>query len=160
MRETWVWSLGWEDSPGGGHGNPLQYSCLENPHGQRSLADYSPWHCKEWVMTERPSTARKAENNLPKQWFSVSVCLEICWWTYEYRSLGPTFRVPDSVILGQDLRICISSKVGPCWSCWLRTCIENHCHEACILLSQSHWWGLWDTEKQNHLSLNILNILS
>ena len=24
-------------SLGGGHGNPLQYSCLENPHGQRSL---------------------------------------------------------------------------------------------------------------------------
>jgi len=24
-------------SPGGGHGNPLQYSCLENPHGQRIL---------------------------------------------------------------------------------------------------------------------------
>ena len=23
--------------PGRGHGNPLQYSCLENPHGQRSL---------------------------------------------------------------------------------------------------------------------------
>ena len=30
-------------SPGGGHGNPLQYSCLENPHRQRSLAGYSPW---------------------------------------------------------------------------------------------------------------------
>ena len=28
-------------SPGGGHGNPLQYSCLENPHGQRSLVGYS-----------------------------------------------------------------------------------------------------------------------
>ena len=27
--------LGW--SPGGGHSNPLQYSGLENPHGQRSL---------------------------------------------------------------------------------------------------------------------------
>ena len=27
---------------GGGNGNPLQYSCLENPHGQRSLAGYSP----------------------------------------------------------------------------------------------------------------------
>ena len=26
--------------PGGGHGNPLQYSFLENPHGQRSLASY------------------------------------------------------------------------------------------------------------------------
>ena len=24
-------------SPGGGHGNPLKYSCLENPRGQRSL---------------------------------------------------------------------------------------------------------------------------
>ena len=31
MRETWVRCLGWEDSPGGGHDNPLQYSCLENP---------------------------------------------------------------------------------------------------------------------------------
>ena len=29
-------------SPGGGHGNQLQYSCLENPHGQRSMAGYSP----------------------------------------------------------------------------------------------------------------------
>ena len=25
-------------SPGGGHGNPLQSSCLENPHGQKTLA--------------------------------------------------------------------------------------------------------------------------
>ena len=39
-------------SPGGGHGNPLQYSCLENPHGQRSLEDYSPWGHKELDMTE------------------------------------------------------------------------------------------------------------
>ena len=39
-QETWVQSLGWEDSPRGGHGSPLQDSCLENPHGQRSLAGY------------------------------------------------------------------------------------------------------------------------
>ena len=39
-------------SPGGGHGNPLQYSCLENPHGQRSLAGCSPWCYKESDMTE------------------------------------------------------------------------------------------------------------
>ena len=31
MWETWVQSLGWEDSPGWGNSNPLQYSCLENP---------------------------------------------------------------------------------------------------------------------------------
>ena len=30
MRETQVQSLGQEDSPGEGKGNPLQYSCLEN----------------------------------------------------------------------------------------------------------------------------------
>ena len=33
--------------PGGGHGTPLKYSCLENPHGQRSLAGYSPCGHKE-----------------------------------------------------------------------------------------------------------------
>ena len=39
-------------SPGEEHGNPLQYSCLENPHGQRSLAGYSPWGHKESETTE------------------------------------------------------------------------------------------------------------
>ena len=34
-------------SSGGGHGNPHQYSCLENPHGQRRLVGYTPWGCKE-----------------------------------------------------------------------------------------------------------------
>ena len=42
-------------SPEGGHGNPLQYSCLEIPHGQRSLAGYSPRGCKESDMTEQLS---------------------------------------------------------------------------------------------------------
>ena len=43
---------GLERSPGGRHGNPLQYSCLENPCGQRSLAGYSSWSCKESDTTE------------------------------------------------------------------------------------------------------------
>ena len=34
-------------SPGGGHGNPLRFSCLENPHEYRSLAGSSPWGCQE-----------------------------------------------------------------------------------------------------------------
>ena len=38
--------------PGGWHDNPLQYSCLENPHGRRSLADFSPWSHKESDRTE------------------------------------------------------------------------------------------------------------
>ena len=43
MWETWVRALGWEDPPGEGHGNPLQCSFLENPHGQRSLTGCKPW---------------------------------------------------------------------------------------------------------------------
>ena len=31
---------------------PLQYACLENPHGQRSLVGYSPWGHKESNRTE------------------------------------------------------------------------------------------------------------
>ena len=45
-------------SPGEGHGNPLQYSCLEKTQGQRSLVGYSPWSHKESDMTELLSTAQ------------------------------------------------------------------------------------------------------
>ena len=39
-------------SPGGKNGNPLQYSCLENPHGQRSLMGNHPWGLKELDTAE------------------------------------------------------------------------------------------------------------
>ena len=42
-------------SPGGESGNPLQQSCLNNPHGHRRLAGYS---CKESDMTEVTEHAR------------------------------------------------------------------------------------------------------
>ena len=40
-------------SPGKGNGNPLQYSCLENPMDQGALGGYSPWGCKESDTTEQ-----------------------------------------------------------------------------------------------------------
>ena len=40
-------------SPRKGNSNPLQYSCLERSHGQRSLAGYSPLGHKESDTTER-----------------------------------------------------------------------------------------------------------
>ena len=50
-------------SPGEGHGNSLQYSCLENPHGQRSLVGYTqPMGHKVSGTTERPSTHK---NGIP-----------------------------------------------------------------------------------------------
>ena len=56
MQETWVGSLGWEDSPEVGNGNPLQCPCLGAFYGQRSLAGYSPWGRKESDTSERLST--------------------------------------------------------------------------------------------------------
>ena len=53
MQETCVRSLGQEDSPREGDGNPLQYSCLENPMTRKNQVGYSPWGCKELDMTER-----------------------------------------------------------------------------------------------------------
>ena len=47
---------GFGRSPGGGHGNPLQYSCLENLHGQRSLADYISRGHTESNTTEQLNT--------------------------------------------------------------------------------------------------------
>ena len=51
-------SSGLGGSPGGGHGNPLQYSCLENSHGQKSLAG-----CKKPDMTEQLSIAQLLEQS-------------------------------------------------------------------------------------------------
>ena len=51
-------------SPGGGYGNPLQYSCLKNPHKQRSLAGYSPWGYKELKKKKKPNQqANQTKNN-------------------------------------------------------------------------------------------------
>ena len=42
--------------PGVGNGNPLQYSCLEKSHGERSLAGYNPWGHKVTDTTKWLST--------------------------------------------------------------------------------------------------------
>ena len=72
-------------SSGGGHGNPFQYSCLENPHGQRSLASYSSWSWKESDITERLSTAQdKVLIEMDLDGFAVAAakqlqsCLTLC----------------------------------------------------------------------------------
>ena len=44
---------GLRDSTARGHGNPLQYSCLENPHEERSLVGNCSWGCKGPDMTEQ-----------------------------------------------------------------------------------------------------------
>ena len=66
-------------SPGEGNSNPLQYSCLENPHGQRNLAGYSPWGRKELDMTELMTLSLPITiPDLLKTHFSKTLELEHC----------------------------------------------------------------------------------
>ena len=60
-------------SPREGNGNPLQCSCLENPHGQRSLVGYSLFGHKEFDMTEWLSTHSKSQFSSASQ-----SCLTFC----------------------------------------------------------------------------------
>ena len=77
-------------SPGGGHGNPFQYSCLENPHGQRSLVGYSPWGHKELGMPERLSTHPSVWVQTPG---SLPALLSLCG--HGARETQFTFHHPD-----------------------------------------------------------------
>ena len=71
MWETWICSLGFIPglgrSPRGEHGNPLQYSCLENP------VDGGPWWAavygvtQSWTRLKRLSIARILSGGLVAQ---------------------------------------------------------------------------------------------
>ena len=56
-------------SPGGGHDNPLQYSCLENPQGQRSLVGSSAWR----HMRLKPLSTQAPQEEELKQTFFTEV---------------------------------------------------------------------------------------
>ena len=79
----------------GGNGNPLQYFCLAKFHGQRSLAGYSPWTCKESDTTEHLS----ANTGRP------------CW--------GVTFLNEPHQLLCGGL-ITDGGEWAWCWSHWVR----------------------------------------
>ena len=71
---------GWGRCPGGGHGSPLQYSCLENP------MDRGAWHAtvrratKSWTRPKRLNTTIPNSQSilLPPSW-KPQVCL-LCLW--------------------------------------------------------------------------------
>ena len=58
-------------SPGGGHGNPLQYSCLEK---QRSLEAYSPWGCKD---SDRTEATQHAHTHTAARWALVTLIIHL-----------------------------------------------------------------------------------
>ena len=66
MWETWVWSQGWKDplEKDMATHSSIQYTCLQNPHGQTILAGYSPWGHTESDTTEWLSTAHRHQHNV------------------------------------------------------------------------------------------------
>ena len=57
-QETLVWSLGWEDALEKEMATHSGIQPTPESHGQRRLAGYSPWGCKESDATERLGTTR------------------------------------------------------------------------------------------------------
>ena len=104
-------------SPGEGHGNPLQYSCLENPHEQRSLVGYSPRGRRV-----RHDWAQHSTNVYISVQFSRSV-LSDSLWPHELQHArhpcpSPTPGVhPNSCPSSQWCHPAISSSVVPFSSC-------------------------------------------
>ena len=107
IQETWVQSLGWKDPLEEGMATLLQYSCLENPHGQRRLAGYSPRGRKESDTTEQLS-----KHNLQKGRTEI-----YCW-------INPQV-VCSTEDWKRKKRIYINFiRCAPCpskWSAWWRT---------------------------------------
>ena len=108
---------GWGRSPGGGHSNPLQYSCLGNP--KRSLVGYSPWGHKNWTMT-----ATKPPPPPPHIWFTM---------LYRFQ------HIVYSIVIQYFFRLC--SILGYCkiidttpWLCSISLSVYFICSSLCLLI--------------------------
>ena len=65
-------------SPGGGRSNPLQYSYLENPHGQRKLVGYGPRGRRELDTTKRLNTMCHTVVAALRRDLDFPVCNSLC----------------------------------------------------------------------------------
>ena len=94
-------------SPGGGHGSPLQYSCLENPHRQGSLVGSTPWSHRvghDWV-TEH-STQHRNNNSLVVFGFSWLLYVSLFVYCGLYLSYQSHFSVIwQSLVIYLNLRL-------------------------------------------------------
>ena len=99
-------------SPGEGNGNPLQYSCLENTHGQKSLVSYSPWDHKELDTTEHTRSAHRLDSQPLNLWFCVFVL--------------PLLLLNDFVMTSSQLEYNMITEVSPLWLQVIQVCTEHY----------------------------------
>ena len=77
MLETWVHP--WVGkTPWRRDRNPLQYSCLQNPHRQRSLVGYSPWGWKDLDTAEWLTQTHRVPMSVSLWHIVPSVCTPMC----------------------------------------------------------------------------------
>ena len=69
---------GWGRSPGGGSGNPLQYSCLENPK------DRGVWWAMVHGFAESNTPERLTHTHTIAWQFCVGFCLTATWISRKY----------------------------------------------------------------------------
>ena len=97
--DLWVEKIPWRRA-----WHPLQYSCLENSHGQRSLVGYSPWGLKELNMTERLSIAPCSIHHD----FFFFACMHACNY-YTAEQFPVLYLVSPITLLG------LHRKYNGCW---------------------------------------------
>ena len=161
--------LGRDDSPGRGHGNPLQYSCLENPTGRgtwQAVIHRSQRVRDSWARTQ--SIAKKAgdpewclnyfwERACSVMFVSVTCqecgegapCLGLAWG----RKISETGHLRDAA---SDLIVCYRKCWGQCcfwlvsvwadkllwwaWVCvWIRFMVGLVC--VCVCVDMPFWWA-------------------
>ena len=86
-------------SPGGGHGNPLQYSCLENPHGQRNLVGYTVHRVtKSWTRLKQLSNLATYAGHIFKTLLGPAQVPSVCM----YSDAVPSVEGSESPQRGQQ----------------------------------------------------------
>ena len=106
-------------STGEGDGNPLQHSCLENPHRQRILVRYSPWGRRvECYWATKHSTAHITFliHSLMKELLgsfyllairkvmsAMNICVQVFVWLHGFTSIGHILRSRIATFLNKIL---------------------------------------------------------
>ena len=145
-------------SSGRGHGNPLQYSCLENPHRQKSLAGYSPWGCRvrhDWMTKHSTAQTSGISGSIQSKtlWLTnnfgwcplyLGFCRPHLWFRNNDQiqptcanesGLPNTEQMPGWALEMWDERHCINEEtlMGTSWAPVSVFCPEASCHTVANL---------------------------
>ena len=129
MRETWVWSLGWED-PYRRAWQLIPVFLHGESQGQRSLVGYSPWGCKESDMTKWLSTAHTV---FLKCFYLFLVVLGLRCQARAFSSCGDG---------GYSQLQCVSFSLQWFLLLWNTGC--RHLGSVVVVHGLSLLWGMWD----------------